>query len=88
MTKRPSLRASIDAKCKECIYDSLTAGKWREQVAVCTSANCSLFPVRPVPIQCVANGFIDMAKVAVVRERLAQMSGLGGKRPFGRSVHR
>lgn len=74
MTTRPSLRASIDAKCKECIYDPLSAGKWREQVADCTSATCALFDVRPVPVQCVANGFIDLAKVAKVRQGLALMS--------------
>ena len=51
MTKRPSLRAAIDAKCKSCIYDpgSRGLGAWREQVAACSSTNCPLHPVRPLP---------------------------------------
>ena len=48
--KRISLRNAIDAKCKECIYDPYgCAGTWRQQVAACTSRNCPLFPVRPMP---------------------------------------
>lgn len=48
--KRPtrvSLRAVIDAKCKECIYDPGSGGGgWREQVGACTSPLCPLYPVR------------------------------------------
>jgi hypothetical protein len=43
-----SLRGAINAKCRECIYDSVAAGNWREQVSGCSSANCPLYPVRPV----------------------------------------
>lgn len=44
-----SLRAAINAKCKECIYDPLSGGgTWRQQVEACTSYKCPLFPVRPV----------------------------------------
>lgn len=49
--KKPgkSLRAAIDAKCKECIYDPLSGcGTWREQVEACSSPDCPLFPHRPV----------------------------------------
>jgi hypothetical protein len=50
--KRTSLRTAIDAKCRECIYDPYgCAGTWRQQVAACTSPQCPLFPVRPMP-QC------------------------------------
>ena len=42
-----SLRQSINAKCKECIYDPYAAGAWRMQVAACTSPGCPLFEVRP-----------------------------------------
>lgn len=50
MMPRPSLRAAIDAKCKDCIFDSFAGnGKWREQVAQCSSANCPLHAVRPLP---------------------------------------
>lgn len=46
---RPSLRAAINAKCKECIYDCLSgAGNWREQVTACTSRTCPLYAVRPL----------------------------------------
>lgn len=45
-----SLRAAIDAKCKDCIFDPKSGlGGWREQVAGCTCAKCPLFAVRPMP---------------------------------------
>ena len=44
-----SLRAAINAKCKECIYDPIAGrGTWRQQVEACTSYRCPLYPVRPV----------------------------------------
>ena len=43
-----SLRAAINAMCKECIYDPREKGAWRMQVEGCTSPNCPLFPVRPL----------------------------------------
>ena len=44
-----SLRAAINAKCKECIYDPIGGrGNWRQQVEACTSYRCPLYPVRPV----------------------------------------
>ena len=46
---RPSLRAAIDAKCKSCIYDPGARGNWREQVSGCSSANCPLHALRPIP---------------------------------------
>lgn len=50
MMPRPSLRAAIEAKCKDCIFDPLGGnGKWREQVARCSSGNCPLHAVRPLP---------------------------------------
>lgn len=43
-----SLRAAIDAKCRECIYDPLGGqGNWRQQVDKCTSYSCPLYRVRP-----------------------------------------
>ena len=47
-TKRPSLRAAIDAHCKTCIVDSANAGTWRQQVTMCACSDCSLYQVRPV----------------------------------------
>lgn len=52
-----SLRAAINAKCRECIYDPLSGGgTWRQQVAACTSRSCPLYPVRP---KSAANGATD-----------------------------
>lgn len=50
MTARLSMRDAINAKCKECIYDPISRGTWREQVSECTSGTCPLFPLRPLPI--------------------------------------
>jgi hypothetical protein len=44
-----SLRAAINAKCKDCIYDECGGGTWREQIAQCSSTSCALWPVRPAP---------------------------------------
>ena len=44
-----SLRAAINAKCKDCIYDPKSGlGTWRQQVEGCTCRNCPLWPVRPM----------------------------------------
>jgi hypothetical protein len=45
--KKPSFKAAITAKCKECIYDEYARGTWRKQIEDCTSVNCPLHPVRP-----------------------------------------
>jgi hypothetical protein len=43
-----SLRAAINAKCKECIYDPIGGrGTWRQQVEACTCPTCPLYLVRP-----------------------------------------
>lgn len=44
--KGDGLRACIDRKCVDCIYDPLAAGTWRMQVADCTVTECGLYPVR------------------------------------------
>jgi len=50
MEKRPSMRAAINSKCKDCIYDPLAGlGTWRQQVGGCTSTDCPLFLLRPLP---------------------------------------
>jgi len=44
-----SLRAAINAKCKDCIYDPHSGlGNWRQQVTLCTIKTCPLWPVRPL----------------------------------------
>jgi hypothetical protein len=40
---------AINEKCKDCIYDKLAPGTWREQVENCTSEkSCALWPYRPI----------------------------------------
>lgn len=49
---RPSLRAAINAMCKSCLYDPSNGnGAWREQVQGCSSSNCALHSVRPLPVK-------------------------------------
>ena len=47
LVKKGGLRAKIDAKCCECIYDPYAEGTWRKQVENCTSFTCPLYEVRP-----------------------------------------
>lgn len=50
--RRPSLRSAVNAMCKSCIYDPGSGnGAWREQVQACSSGNCPLHAVRPVPVK-------------------------------------
>lgn len=44
---RLSLRASVDAFCKACLYDPEVDGSWKLQVRACTAKVCPLYPVRP-----------------------------------------
>jgi hypothetical protein len=70
-TLKTSRAAAIAAKCRDCIYDPLSAGTWREQVAACESGNCPLFDVRPVPRTCIVDGVIDAPAIACLRAKLA-----------------
>jgi hypothetical protein len=47
-SRSSSLRKAINGYCRQCIYDSADAGTWRQQVTLCTSTECSLYPVRPL----------------------------------------
>ena len=38
---------AIDAKCKECTYDQLDDGTWRQQVQRCEIIDCALWKFRP-----------------------------------------
>lgn len=42
-----SLRAAINAFCRQCLYDPHQPGRWREQITACTSRGCPLYAVRP-----------------------------------------
>lgn len=46
-----SLRAVINTKSKEYIYDPLAQGTWRKQVEECTSKSCKFYSERPVQIR-------------------------------------
>ncbi|MFZ2804321.1 MAG: hypothetical protein WA001_03785 [Patescibacteria group bacterium] len=47
-TKKPSLRAAINAFCKWCIHDpGCGGGTWRQQVDACEATDCPLHAVRP-----------------------------------------
>jgi len=43
-----SLQKAINAKCRDCNYDQLDTGNWRQQIESCTSEDCALWPYRPV----------------------------------------
>ena len=40
---------AIEEKCRECIYDELDQGTWRQQVKACDIESCALHPYRPMP---------------------------------------
>ncbi len=48
MTARKSLRTAIDEKCRDCIFDPLAVGNWRQQVTLCSVYSCPLWEVRPL----------------------------------------
>ena len=47
--KKPGYKSKIRAFCCHCIYDPYSEGTWLKQVEFCTSRECPLFPVRPIP---------------------------------------
>jgi len=48
-TKPKSRKQAIDDHCKDCNYDELDTGTWRQQVAKCTRTTCDLYQFRPMP---------------------------------------
>ena len=54
---RLSLRAAINAMCKNCLYDPGNGnGAWRVQVQGCSSSNCPLHSVSPLPVKATKSG--------------------------------
>ena len=43
-----SLRAAINAKCRDCLVDELAAGSAAVQIELCACFTCPLWPVRRV----------------------------------------
>jgi hypothetical protein len=47
---RPSMRKAINAMCRDCVYDPMSGdGNWRQRVERCTSPECPLYELRPMP---------------------------------------
>ena len=44
---KKSKRMAIDAKCKDCNYDSCDRGTWRQQTESCVATDCPLWWHRP-----------------------------------------
>jgi hypothetical protein len=44
-------QVAIDAKCKDCCYDELDIGTWREQVERSPCGSCPLYEFRPKTIR-------------------------------------
>lgn len=42
-----SRAAAIHQMCKDCIYDPIQKGAWRQQTEACVSGTCPLHPYRP-----------------------------------------
>jgi hypothetical protein len=42
-----SLRKAINQHCKDCVYDEIATGTWRQQVTLCSVKSCALYEVRP-----------------------------------------
>lgn len=46
--RRVSPKEAIAAKCKDCIYDPLAGGTWRQQTEECNIQDCPLWEFRPL----------------------------------------
>jgi len=42
-----SRKKAIDDFCKECNFDPLDRGNWRQQITSCTMTDCPLYAYRP-----------------------------------------
>lgn len=61
-----SLKKCIEEKCKDCTYDPLASGTWREQVELCRVTKCALWPVRPMTV----------ATINLQRKQRQEVSGI------------
>ncbi len=69
MSDSMTRQAAIAAKCRDCIFDPMAKGSWKEQIADCASSPCALHPFRPVPAY---RGIKDRdARIREARNRLA-----------------
>lgn len=58
-----SLRKSVDAMCKSCVYDSSAAGTWRVQTTLCACTGCPLWPHRPKTKSPIPQSVLDYYQV-------------------------
>lgn len=61
-------KQAVRLKCKDCNYDSLSAGTELEQNAACECASCPLHDVRAMPRGYRVGGVVDLQKLAALRE--------------------
>ncbi len=47
--RKPGYKSKVRAFCCHCIYDPYQRGTWLQQVEACTSLDCPLYSVRPLP---------------------------------------
>jgi hypothetical protein len=45
---RLTRQQAINANCRDCCYDELNGGTWRDQVEACPSTSCPFYEYRPV----------------------------------------
>jgi len=74
--KRLTRQQAIAAKCKDCSYDHLDFGNWKQQVTRCGGNDCALYPYRPI-----SRHPLDEAKIAslLLKERMGSDSAGGGR---------
>ena len=70
---------AINANCKDCMYDPLAAGTWRQQVALCSVCTCPLRPYRPMPTGTIPESVYASYSVST-EERRAIEAEIGGER--------
>lgn len=46
----------IDAKCRDCVYDSEEPGTWVEQIEACQISDCPLWEIRKVSVKAAPRG--------------------------------
>ena len=46
--RKVSPKQAIGLHCKDCIYDELDVGNWKQQVTACEFTKCNLYPFRPI----------------------------------------
>ena len=48
-SSKSGYKGPVNAFCCHCIFDPYQPGTWLQQVEACTSCDCPLYSVRPLP---------------------------------------